>query len=288
MVSIKFRKLNNLAAYLQFDQKLFDRLNLSGGFRYERNVLVAPDENIIEGDTIFGGREQEAKPVFRIGANYQAGQATYIRASWGQGYRFPTVAEKYIETNAGFPITSNAGLTSETGYTAEIGIKQGFKISNWTGFIDVAGFLSEYQDMMEFNLSVDFTGFAFRSINVGNTTIKGIDVSLGGQGNIGEVELGLIGGYTYLSPKYQDYDEAGIGEPVNQFDFETQPGLYNAATNSDSTNVLKYRTRHSFKMDAQAEIKKFTIGGSIAYNSYVESIDRLFESIIPGCLRLYR
>ena len=275
---------NNLAAYLQFDQKLFDRLNISGGFRYERNVLVAPDENIIEGDTIFGGREVEAKPVFRIGANYQAGQATYIRASWGQGYRFPTIAEKYIETNAGFAIRSNPELASETGYTAEIGIKQGFRISNWTGFIDVAGFVSEYRDMMEFNLSSDF---AFRSINVGNTSIKGIDVSVGGQGEMGEVEVGLIGGYTYLSPKYLDYDEAGIGRAVNQIDFVTEPGLYNAATNSDSTNVLKYRTRHSFKMDAQAKIKKFTIGGSIAYNSYMESIDRLFESIIPG-LKDYR
>ena len=275
---------NNIAGYLQFDQKFFDRLNLSGGFRYERNVLVAPDENIIEGDTIFGGREEEAKPVFRIGANYQLAKATYLRASWGQGYRFPTVAEKYIETNAGFAIKSNPDLTSETGYTAEIGIKQGFKISNWTGFIDVAGFVSEYRDMMEFNLSVDLTGFAFRSLNVGNTSIKGIDISVGGQGKIGEVEVGLIGGYTYLSPKYLDYDEAGIGRPVNEFDYRIaeEAGLYNAATNSDSTNVLKYRTRHSFKMDAQAEIKGFTIGGSVLYNSYMESIDRLFESIIPG------
>jgi len=280
---------NNIAAYLQFDQKLFDRLNLSGGFRYERNVLVAPDENIIEGDTLFGGKEIEAKPVFRIGANYQAGQATYIRASWGQGYRFPTVAEKYIETNAGFPITSNPDLKSETGYTAEIGIKQGFKISNWTGFVDVAGFISEYRDMMEFNLSVDFTGFSFKSINVGNTSIKGIDVSVGGQGKIGEAEIGLIGGYTYLSPKYLDYDPAGIGQPVNAFDFVSQPGLYNAATNSDSTNVLKYRFRHTFKMDVQAKIKKFALGGSIAYNSYMESVDLLFEvdQVIPG-LKEYR
>ena len=276
---------NNIAAYLQFDQKLFDRLNLSGGFRYERNVLVAPDENIIEGDTIFGGREVEAKPVFRIGANYQVGQATYLRASWGQGYRFPTIAEKYIETNAGFAIRSNPELKSETGYTAEIGIKQGFKISNWTGFVDVAGFISEYRDMMEFNLFIN--PIAFRSLNIGNTSIKGIDVSVGGQGKIGEAEVGLIGGYTYLSPKYLDYDAAGIGAQLTEFDYETQPGLYNAATNSDSTNVLKYRTRHSFKMDAQAEIKGFTIGGAVVYNSYMESIDRLFETIIPG-LKDYR
>lgn len=139
--------------------------------------------------------------------------------------------------------------------------------------------------MIEFNLFVN--PVAFRSINVGNTSIKGIDISVGGQGKMGEVEVGLIGGYTYLSPKYLDYDEAGIGRALNEFDFETQPGLYNAATNSDSTNVLKYRTRHSFKMDAQAEFKKFTIGAAIIYNSYMESVDGLFEIIIPG-LKDYR
>ena len=118
---------SNLAGYLQFDKKFFDRLNISVGGRYERNSLTAPEENIIEGDTIRGGKEVEAKPVFRVGANYQIGKATYLRASYGQGYRFPTIAEKYITTDAGFQINSNPDLESETGYSYELGVKQGFK-----------------------------------------------------------------------------------------------------------------------------------------------------------------
>jgi len=283
---------NNLAAYLQLDQKLFDRLNISAGFRYERNVLDAPEENIIEvsptlSDTVRGGKEVEAKPVFRIGANYQLGQATYLRASFGQGYRFPTIAEKYIRTNVGFTVGANSDLRSETGYTTEIGIKQGFKIRNWTGFVDVAGFVSEYSDMMEFNLVVEGTQFLFKSLNVGNTIVSGLDVSIGGQGEIGEVDLGIIGGYTYVNPKYKDYDPAGIGQPVNSFDYVTQPGLYNAATNSDSTNVLKYCFRHTFKLDVQAGWKGFTFGGALNYNSYMESVDKLFEGFIVG-LKEYR
>lgn len=278
---------SNVAVYLQADKKFFDRLNISGGFRYERNTLNAPDENVIEGDTIRGGRESEAKPVFRLGANYQIGRGTFLRASWGQGYRFPTIAEKYIRTDVGFLVGANPDLTSETGYTAEIGIKQGFKISSWTGFIDVAAFTSEYRDMMEFNLTVEGFDLLFRSLNVGNTRISGIDASVGGQGKLGEVELGLIGGYTYINPRYLEFDPAGNGQQINNFDYETQPALYNAVTSSDSTNVLKYRFRHTFKLDAQATYKKVSLGAAFTYNSYMESIDRLFEEFIVG-LKEYR
>ena len=33
----------NLAAYLQLDHKMFDRLNLSAGMRYEHNEQQSPD-----------------------------------------------------------------------------------------------------------------------------------------------------------------------------------------------------------------------------------------------------
>ncbi len=279
---------NNLAAYLQLDKKFFDRLNVSAGFRYERNVLNAPDEIIVENDTLIAGREAEGRPVFRLGANYQAGQATFIRASFGQGYRFPTIAEKYIRTNVGFPIGENPELGSEQGYTAELGVKQGFKIRNWTGFVDAAAFYSRYTDMMEFNLISDPSlGFAFRSINVGNTEIRGLDVSIGGQGKIGNAELGIIGGYTYIDPQYQDFDPEGNGAPFNRYDYREDPALYNAATSSAEVNILKYRFRHTFKMDAQLDYKRLSFGAAVAYTSFMESIDALFLDFIPG-LRDYR
>ncbi|MFZ1591248.1 MAG: TonB-dependent receptor, partial [Chitinophagales bacterium] len=97
---------SNEAVYLQLDKKWFDKLNVSGGVRYEFNQIAGL---------------KESRPVFRLGANYQVANYTFIRASWGQGYRFPTIAEKYISTSVtGLSIYPNPDLTSETGWSGEL------------------------------------------------------------------------------------------------------------------------------------------------------------------------
>ena len=98
--------LTNNAAYLQLEKKLFDRLNISAGIRYEYNRIDGPEQ--IGTFTIPNGRTSDARPVARFGANYQAGEATFLRSSWGQGFRFPTIAEKFITTDlGGTPISPN-------------------------------------------------------------------------------------------------------------------------------------------------------------------------------------
>ena len=119
----------NIGLYGQADFKFFDKLNLSAGARLESNLISFS--------------EAETKPVFRVGLNYQAAKYTYIRASWGQGYRFPTIAEKFIKTEVGsIVIGQNLDLVSETGMSAEVGIKQGVKLGrDINALIDVSGFL---------------------------------------------------------------------------------------------------------------------------------------------------
>ncbi|MFQ5448096.1 MAG: TonB-dependent receptor domain-containing protein, partial [Saprospiraceae bacterium] len=138
----------NLAGYVQLEKRLFGRLNLSAGFRYEQNVIITPDtinyDPNGDGTTDFtgyvpNGEIKESKPVLRIGASYQISPTTYLRASLGQGYRFPTIAEKFIFTYfGGVPISPNFDLTSETGWTTELGLRKGFQLSNFNGFLDVA------------------------------------------------------------------------------------------------------------------------------------------------------
>ncbi len=266
----------NYAGYLQFDYKAFDRLNLSTGVRYEYNDLRSP-EIIPLGrnrfDTIPNGRTTEAKPVFRVGANYQAAEATYFRASWGQGYRYPTIAEKFI--TAGFGVGNtvgpNADLVSETGWTAELGLKQGLKIGSWQGFADVTGFISEYNQMIEFILARLDLAFnpgppprleplaTFQSQNVGDTRITGVEVSLIGQGRVGAGTLSLLSGYTYSKPIYREFTPA-----IDQ-------------GSSTDYNVLKYRTRHQIKWDSEYQYKKFFAGLSVQHNSNMEAIDAIFE-----------
>jgi outer membrane receptor protein involved in Fe transport len=264
----------NLAGYVQADKKLFGRLNLSAGFRYEHNLLINPGFIYPQG-VVDPSNERESKPVFRIGANYRLFDFTYLRASWGQGYRFPSVAEKFIVTNAGgFFVLPNPTLRSESGWTTELGIKQGFQIASFEGFFDLSAFLMKYSNMMEFNLA----GLGFRSTNIGETEIKGFEISVAGRGRIWGQPFNLISGYTYIDPRFLDFDPTPIppGEPGTI-------GQINANNSSLKTdNILKYRSKHTFKLDLETSIQDFSVGLESFYNSKIEAIDAAFLLIVPG------
>ena len=259
--------LTNNAAYLQVEKKFFDRLNFSAGIRYEYNRIDGPEQ--VGQFMIPNGRTSDARPVARFGANYQAGEATFFRASWGQGFRFPTIAEKFITTDlGGTPISPNPELQSETGWSSEIGFKQGFKVVEWQGFLDVASFWMEYEDMIEFI----FTGFAdgFKATNIGNTVIKGFEGSIQGKGDILGTPTNIIAGYTYIDPKFKTFtEEDQLRSSVNY-------------------NVLKYRFKHTIKVDIESTFNKFNVGVAMFRNSHMEAIDAVFESLVVPGLRDFR
>ncbi|MEO0777173.1 MAG: TonB-dependent receptor [Bacteroidota bacterium] len=289
-------RIGNSAAYLQLDKKFFNKLNVSAGLRYERNAINSPDSIVILEETLASGRSVEAKPVFRLGLNYQLAEYSFLRASWGQGYRFPTLAEKFINTQAGsLNITPNPELTSETGWTVEVGIKQGFRIGDFNGFVDLSLFQSEYTNMMEFELRevrFDVVGPdvifqpIFQSSNVGDTRIRGVELSLGGQGKIGDLLVNLIGGYTYTDPRFQEFDLSGKDIPYPLSDTVTA-GQRNARGSSADTDVLKYRSRHLVKFDLELNWKKFTLAFAANHESHIKAIDWVF-TLLPIQLEEYR
>lgn len=270
---------NNFAAYLQLDKKFFKRLNISFGARYEVNTTAYPDSihytvtfngiPLPNGEQHIGLKDTvEHRPVFRVGASYQLGKATFFRASWGQGYRFPTVLEKFISTTAGgITVAPNPGLVSETGWSAEIGVKQGFKIGKWQGFLDVAGFWSEYDNMMEFQASRELSRITFglpitfQVQNIGSTRITGLDVSLTGEGNLGDFKVTLLAGYTLLNPQYRDFQDSIVQADIKEY-----------STSED--NILKYRNRHTIKFDGQVTYKGISAGLTVQYLSFMEAIDK--------------
>lgn len=285
---------SNQAAYLQLDKEFFGRLNLSAGFRYESNLINNPGFAYFEGAegdssrlvVIEPSEDRDARPVFRLGANLRITDYTFLRASWGQGYRFPTIAEKYIVTDfGGATIGPNPDLQSETGWSTEVGVKQGFKVGRFNGYLDVAGFWTEYQDMMEFTL----TRFLppppeFQSLNVGGTEIKGIDVTIAGQGELfGKLKTSLLTGYTYIDPRFKEFDTT----PATSLDDVTE-GQRNAINSSVDYNILKYRSRHTFKFDLEGKYERVSLGVAVIYASFVEAIDNVFENLLVPGLAAYR
>ncbi len=250
----------NYAGYLQLDKKFFNRLNFSIGTRFERNAQKNPD--LLTPDSVLvypAGTDADSRPVYRFGANYQAAKNTFIRGSWGQGYRYPVLAEKFIRTDAGgISVIPSPELEPETGWSAELGIKQGFQVSGFNGYLDVAFFRSEYNDMMEYGITIDTLWgalFAFQSNNVGNTRITGIDLTLAGEGSFLGLPTTIMTGYTYIKPIFREFTDD-----------------INESTTADY-NVLKYRFRHSFKFDVESRYKMFSMGIAAFYNSKMEAID---------------
>ena len=250
----------NMAAYLQLEKKFWNWLTLTAGGRLENNAIIGPE--VLGKDTIPNGRSEETKPIFRLGANARLSPFTFIRASWGQGYRFPTIAEKFIRTEfGGFLVVPNVRLRSETGWSAEVGIKQGVQMGSWNGFLDVALFWTEYQDMMEFTLTPNF---AFQSQNIGDTQIRGLEVSWQGQGRLFSRPVSMLVGYTYIDPRYKVFGEAQMN------------------ASSSTKNILKYRFQHSVKADLEAPVTSWlSLGYTCQYNSNMEAIDGIFN-LIPG------
>ena len=106
-------------------------------------------------------------------------------------------------------------------------------------------------------------GIGFRSENIGNTRIKGFEVSIGGQGKIGDVNMNLIAGYNYIDPKYKDFGE------------KEQQG------STADFNILKYRYQHSAKMDMEWSWKKVFLGTTLVYNSNMEAVDPILDFFLP-------
>jgi iron complex outermembrane receptor protein len=223
-------------------------------------------------------------PVARSGFHYQLAEYTHLRASLGQGIRYPAVGERFIQTSVGaLNIFPNPTLRPEIGWAGEIGIKQGVKIGDWKGMLDISGFINEYQNMIEFTFGIYnpddiilnttdpedegyiYKWIGFRAQNAESARITGIDFSFNSMGSIGDFEIVSLIGYTYMNPISLN----------NNPDYQ--------ATFSDTTgNILKYRFNHLAKLDVEVTYKKYSAGVSMRYGGFMRNIDKVFEEPIGG------
>ena len=219
------------------------------------------------------------KSIIRTGINYKLSKATFLRGSYGEGIRFPTMLERFVTYNTGpVFIYPNESLQPETGWSGEIGIKQGLKIGEWKGFVDLAAFMMEYDDMMEFSFGSwgpptdGLLGLGFKSLNIGRSQIKGIELSIGGEGKIGQTEITILGSYTYTAPMIDDKNYNYYQDSVTELNY--------SETSSDTSGLLKYRYEHLAKLDLNVERNRLNFGFSIRLNSAMKNIDAIFEDPI--------
>lgn len=262
----------NLSVYAQLEKKFFKRLTVLAGARYEYYQLA---------------ELHESKPVFRAGINFQAFTGTFIRMSAGQGYRVPSIGERYITTTSGnFGFYPNPDLASETSISYELGFKQLFRIGKFVGMADVAGFYEDYQGYVEFNfgnwgmnLVNPKKNVGFKFFNTGPARIYGFDISAAGEGDIFKgVNMGLLLGYTYAIPQALEPDLIFYDNPYTPANSLT----YNNTSSDPSRQILKYRVQTMFKGDVQISWKRFSTGVGGKYYGFMKNIDKFFYEILDG------
>ena len=238
----------NIAGYTQFEIRPLNRLKAVAGIRIENYSLDGIRDRIV--------------PIFRAGLNWQAAGLTYLRASFGQGYRYPSMAEKFAATTVGsIIIIANPDILSESGWSTEIGIKQGVLSGKLTGQADFSLFLLQNSNMIEYIFGAYPEGLGFRPTNVEQSRVYGLEMELLLSRTFGSFQAAITGGYTYMYP---------VG--------------FNKLTH-ESTNIwLKYRRKHSGIISLDTQLKKLSLGLSLYIKSKILNIDDVFLTtpILPG------
>ena len=295
----------NFAAYLQVEKRFWDRLTVLVGGRFEYFEIN-------------GNKAQ--KPVFRAGFNWQLGhkdavsnlgqslRETYISGSIGQGFRFPTIAERYIRTGVGaVQIYPNQKLNPESSTGIEFSLKQGFKLGSGDsnsikGYLDVSYFRQDYFNSVEFTFgqwgatdgSEPLYGLGFRSLNTGRTRTEGIDASIMASGQIGKLSITTLLGYTYMNPVALEpnkvYFVSQSGDSLSftktssnvKFDtvFDANGSVIDIKNPVANSNILKYRFHHLVNTDIEFNYDhKYMLGLSVRYISSMVNIDYNLQNI---------
>ncbi len=248
----------NIAGYSQIETKFLKRIETVAGIRLEQNSVDGISDRLV--------------PVFRAGLNYRAAEYTFLRASFGQGYRYPSIAEKFASTTlASVKVFPNPDVRAEKGWNTEIGIKQGIKIGKTEGQADLSAFLTRNSQLIEYIFSIyndpvtSLPEFGFKAINVEQSQIIGYEVEILLNRTYGDFSASLNAGYTYVYPVE-----------------------YNKNTHSTTGTYLKYRRKHSGKLSFDFTWRNVSAGLGLYAKSKILSIDDVFlnpltrESILPG------
>lgn len=234
--SLTVRNQPEGAVFLQAEMDWNEKLTTTVGFRYDVYQV-----HTLELATRFS-------PKFS--ASYAISDYITTRASFGRGFRVPSVAERFVSSRDFFPLESNLALQPET----STGYETGFTITTPVGShfhlkTDVSGFWNEYQRLVEPTFIPDLRAFQF--INLTEARIRGFEASLTLSSN--NQKQNLSTSYTHLDAKDLKPDRP-----------------------------LLYRSRHLFHLSGRSAITDwFDIGLDFRAASAPRRVDTDFSILVP-------
>lgn len=218
-----------IGLYAQEEWKIQDNLTLTGGIRLDLQSLGLT----------------ESGPQFnpKLALSYKVVEGTTLRASFGRGFRIPSIAEAFISAQVTGLITlPNSNLKPEKSYSYEIGVSH---LLGDVGTLDVAAFRSDYDDMIE---GVPFVNATQDTIfvqwqNITKARVQGFETSLKLGFFKGDLSYNLA--YTYVYPRDRSLND-----------------------------LLRYRPRHILYTSLEG---RFGMLRAAADFRFISRVDRVFE-----------
>ena len=150
------RTVDSWALVAQNQLRLFERLFLTAGVRYDGNDIF------------------EDKATARAALSYLVKETdTRLKASWGQGFRAPTFNELFFPAFPPCPAFGNPGLRPEKSESWDAGVEQHL----WARRARLAAtyFHNDFDDLIQTTL-VDPVNSCFQAQNVGRARSRGVEV----------------------------------------------------------------------------------------------------------------
>ena len=250
---------DNVAAYMQYDQRFWDRLSVSAGVM----CRILPDRQALPGSRHKGFREQDSfPPRVPCRAELPASRLQLPASSFGQGYRNPSITEKYLRKDiGGVGVYPNYNVQPEKRIQCRAGIQARVQGRQFTRICRCRRFLTQYKDMVEFQFGL-FNNADLSMINSVTDAIQNAEERQGFRhrgtvpqrvqstdlwnGNQHQRHVHLQQnakllynlGYVYTEPRDADYKKRNALE-------NTYTDPLQMKEKSNDGKYLKYRPKHS-------------------------------------------
>ncbi|MFV1980002.1 MAG: TonB-dependent receptor domain-containing protein [Rhodothermia bacterium] len=233
-----------LAAFGQYEDALGHRVRVVAGMRYSAYRVTTT--NTVD----------NVSP--KLALSYLAGTGVTLRASFGQGFRVPSLPERFIDDQAFVPLFPNFELLPEESTSFEIGVRWDSGMPGGGSFrLDAAGFWNAYDRLIEPKFTrISGPGeplvVGFKFVNLRRARIIGLETS---------IDIAL---------------PAGIGSAYAGYTYMNSEDL-------DENLPLPFRPEHLFTTGIEARIVgPVEMGADFRVASAPERLDSDFALFVPG------
>ncbi|MDZ4698086.1 MAG: TonB-dependent receptor [Rhodothermales bacterium] len=224
------------AVFGQWEQTLGERFQLVAGLRFDLYRIDASD-------TV-------TKLSPKLNLAYSFTPNLTARAAYGQGFRIPSLGERFVDNRDFFPIVRNLTLRPEESTSYELGLRGLLAFSERSdALVDVAVFWNDYWRLIETRFVPAASAFQF--VNLIRARVRGAEAS---------IEAALLDGVatTRLGYTFLDARDLGAGEP------------------------LAFRPAHMLTVSADTRFgKRYDAGFDFRYASRPKSVNSDFARFVP-------